>query len=355
MNKMEKSNLSHGVSTAVINNIPAPTATQRIKAKGFYLYDEVLWPILHPEGEYYPQIMKALFDAVNQTSQRSSRFFAVRYDLHLKHYTDNNQVMTDFCQQLAQVLRVRDPLSFVNIFWVREHDKAAAQHYHCVVMMDGNHIRMPHVLNRLVEQVWQATTKGTVWFPKSPYYMVHRNDSQTLCEFLLRLSYFAKCATKTGISAHIPLYGRKHYKVLKRRKSVSGKSGKIRQCQPPAERYSPLPGILDPLFIGDKEAEEIGFPVCTTDSQTRSIQRLLKLYQRDETMNRPRLQPHWLRHFKHYYDYYWPCGVSVVQYCRWYHLNPSTARCYLCDYPPAVISPAILLRWLQKETQHVIR
>lgn len=355
MNALEKLNRSNGISTSVINNIPASTPEQWIKAKGFYLYDEVLWPILHPEGEYYPRIMKALFDTVNQTSQRSSRFFAVRYDLHITRYTDDNQVMSNFCQQLVQALRVRYPRSFVDIFWVREHGSVAVQHYHCVVMMDGNYIRQPKVLNELVEQVWQATAEGTVWFPKSPYYMVHRDDSQTLCEFLLRLSYFAKCATKTGISAHISLYGRKHYKVSKQRKPAPAKQGKIRQCQPPAERYSPLPGILDPLFLGEKEPAQIAPPELATKSQLRSIQRLLKLYQRGKTMNRPRLPLHWLRHYQRYYDNYWPCGASIALYCRWYHLNTSTARNYLCDYPPAVISPDILLRWLQEETQHVIR
>lgn len=355
MNTIEKLSDSPGDSISVINNIPASTPAQWIKAKGFYLYDEVLWPILYPEGEYYPRIMKALFDTVNQTSQRSSRFFAVRYDLHLKRYTDDNQVMSDFCQQLAQALRVRYPRSFIDIFWVREHGLAAAQHYHCIVMMDGNYIRQPKVLNGLVEQVWQVITKGTVWSPRSPYYMVHRDDYQTLSEFLLRLSYFAKYATKTNIPAHIPLYGRKHYKVLKQRKPASAKKDKIKQCQPPAERYSPLPGILDPLFNGEKEPAQIVPSEYTTDSQLRSIQRLLKLYQRGKTMSKPRLPPHWLRHFECYYDNYWPCGVSVALYCRWHHLNPSTARRYLCDYPPAVISPDILLRWLQKETHYVIR
>ena len=329
MNMIEKSNQLPGDSISVINNIPAPTPAQWIKAKGLYLYDDVLWPILHPEGEYHPRIMRALFDAVNQAHQRSSRFFAARYDLHLRRYTDDNQVMCDFCQQLAQVLRMRYPRSFVDIFWVREQGSVVAQHYHCVVMMDGNHIRVPKVLNELVGQVWQSAAQGTVWFPKNPYYKVHRDDAQALCEFLLRLSYFAKYATKTGISAHIPLYGRKHYKVLKQCKTAVGKPGKIRQCQPPAERYSPLPGILDPLFLGDKEPAQIVTPERVTDSQLRSIRQLVKRYQRGKTMHPPRISLHWLRHFRRYYDNYWPCGVSVARYCRWYHLNPSTARHYV--------------------------
>lgn len=185
--------------------------------------------------------------------------------------------------------------------------------------------------------------------------MVHKRDSQTLGELLLRLSYFAKCATKTGIAKHIPLYGRKHYKVLKQRKPKPRTPAKLKQCQPPAERYCPLPGKLDPLFLGDNEPAAIDSLDYETDSQIRSIQRLLKLYQRGKVAEKPQLSPHWLRHFDRYYDNYWPCGVSVAQYCNWHYLNPSTARRYLCDYPPAVISPGILRGWLQKEIQHVIR
>ncbi|EGH0545400.1 inovirus Gp2 family protein [Escherichia coli] len=355
MNKLEKYRDHQFEKPSVINNIPASQAAQWINAQGYFLYDEVFWPILHAEGEYDSRIMEALFDTVNQTYLRTSRFLAVRYDLHLKSYTDDNQVISDFCQQLAQVLRARYPKSFFDIFWVREHDKATAQHYHCVLMVDGNHIRTPKVLNGLVEKTWSSATNGKVWFPKNGYYMVHKRDSQTLGALLLRLSYFAKYATKTGIAKHIPLYGRKHYKVLKQQKPKPRTPAKLKQCQPPAERYCPLPGKLDPLFLGDNEPAEIDSLDYETNSQIRSIQRLLKLYQRGKAAEKPQLSPHWLRHFDRYYDNYWPCGVSVAQYCNWHDLNPSTARRYLCDYPPAVISPGILRGWLQKEIQYVIR
>ncbi|NHR59083.1 hypothetical protein HA154_21485, partial [Escherichia coli] len=118
MNKLEKYRDHQFEKPSVINNIPASQAAQWINAQGYFLYDEVFWPILHAEGEYDSRIMEALFDTVNQTYLRTSRFLAVRYDLHLKSYTDDNQVISDFCQQLAQVLRARYPKSFFDIFWV---------------------------------------------------------------------------------------------------------------------------------------------------------------------------------------------------------------------------------------------
>ena len=87
-------------------------------------------PILHAEGDYDSGDHGSPFDTgESNLSARTSRFLAVRYDLHLKSYTDDNQVISDFCQQLG-VLRARYPKSFFDIFWVREHDKATAQHYH---------------------------------------------------------------------------------------------------------------------------------------------------------------------------------------------------------------------------------
>lgn len=102
MNKLEKYRDHQFEKPSVINNIPASQAAQWINAQGYFLYDEVFWPILHAEESMIRGSWKPFFDTVNQTYLRTSRFLAVRYDLHLKSYTDDNQVISDFCQQLAR-------------------------------------------------------------------------------------------------------------------------------------------------------------------------------------------------------------------------------------------------------------
>ncbi|MCS3430230.1 inovirus Gp2 family protein [Klebsiella sp. BIGb0407] len=350
VNNPEKLNIHQPSDASVINNIyPFRCSEGYIKARGKYPYNGVLWNVLHPESEYLPNIMKAIFDCVNQAYQLSSRILAIRYDLHLHKYSDDNQVISDFCKQLRKLVRSHYPKSFFSIFWVREQDKSASQHYHCVVIMDGNHIRTPYYLSQLVSEAWQVVSQGKVWFPADSYYLVDRKKMNTLSRLLLRLSYFAKRKSKTQIKSYIPLFGQKYYRCLKKRHS---KSQRLKKCQPPAGIHSPLPGALDVLFEDESKSPVISQDkmqmVVGSQNKISYIRRLLALYKFKELPRKPALSAHWLRHFDSYYSKYWPCGISVAQYAHWHYLNPATARRYLCNYPAALVSPAVLRHFLQR-------
>lgn len=350
MNSCEKINMDQPSNSSVINNIISSCCSRGyIRARGKFYYRGVLWNVLHPENEYLPNIMKAIFDCVNQAYQLSSRVLAIRYDLHLHEYSDDNQVISDFCKQLRTLVRSHYPKSFVNLFWVREQDKSASQHYHCVVMMDGNHIRTPYYLNQLVSKAWQVVSQSKVWFPANAYYLVDKKEINTLSRLLLRLSYFAKRKSKTQIKSYIPLYGQKYYRCLKTRYS---KSQSLKKCQPPAELHSPLPGALDALFEDESKSRVISQDkmqmVVGSQNKIPYIRRLLTLYKFKKLLRKTTLSAHWLRHFDSYYSKYWPCGISVAQYAHWHYLNPATARRYLCNYPAALISPDVLRRFLQR-------
>lgn len=354
MNKLEEAGAYRLSDPSVINNISSRLSSYiRVHAKGSYYYYGVAWPILYIEKDYLPSIMKTIFNSVNQAYQISSRMFATRFDLHLKEYSDNNHVIAEFCRQLKASIRLTYPKSYFHILWVREQDKSLAQHYHCVVMMDGNHIRTSVKLNKMIKNAWKAVTKGLVWFPKNGYYHFHRNDIDKLTSLLLRLSYFAKCKSKSLIERHISLCGKKHYAPIKKR--LSGKKS-LKQCQTPAESCSPLPGEMDDLFHVDKPQH----PRMKREQLTRvangihkktHINRLIKLYERKQSTLGPILPPHWLRHFDCYYQKYWPCNVSVAQYAHWHFLNPATARRYLCNYSASLISPPVLRRFIQQVTE----
>ena len=180
-----------------INNIPRPYFDAEVfKPKGEFLFNDFLWKVLPANDQQNGKMMKRIFETVDQVSGLSSRFLAVRYDLHLKEFQSNNQVIDIFHKNLFGQLRKRYPKSFVSYIWVRERNEADAQHYHYALMMDGDYIRNPYNLNEIVKMCWEAAAGGTVYFPKKMAYFVKQNDVDTYSKLMIRLSYFGKNATK---------------------------------------------------------------------------------------------------------------------------------------------------------------
>jgi len=181
-----------------INNIiRANFDAKEIKPKGDFLYNDILWKVLPANDHQNLKMMKRIFETVDQVSALSSRFLAVRYDLHLRDYQPHNQVIDVFHKKLFSQLRKRYPKSFVSYIWVRERNEADVHHYHYALMMDGNCIRSPNYLNEIVKMCWEETVAGgTVWFPDNMSYLVNKNDIDVYNKLMIRLSYFGKKATK---------------------------------------------------------------------------------------------------------------------------------------------------------------
>ena len=188
---------SNSSKSSDINNISrADFDSKQIKPKGDFLFNDILWKVLPANDQQNPKMMKRIFETVDQVSALSSRFLAVRYDLHLKDYQPHNQVIDVFHKKLFGQLRKRYPKSLVSCIWVRERNEADAQHYHYALMMDGDYIRNPYNLNEIVKMCWEAAAGGTVYFPKKMAYFVKQNDVDTYSKLMIRLSYFGKNATK---------------------------------------------------------------------------------------------------------------------------------------------------------------
>lgn len=183
-----------------INNITrADLDSKEIKPKGDFLFKDILWKVLPANDQQNLNMMKRIFETADQVSALSSRFLAVRYDLHLKNYQPHNQVIDVFHKKLFGQLRKRYPKSFVSYIWVRERNEADVHHYHYALMMDGNYIRSPNYLNEIVKMCWEAAG-GTVWFPDNMSYFVKPNDVDVYSKLMIRLSYFGKLATKESTS-----------------------------------------------------------------------------------------------------------------------------------------------------------
>ncbi|WP_150344215.1 YagK/YfjJ domain-containing protein [Enterobacter ludwigii] len=216
-------------STTVFNNI-SPDSIAGIPSKGIFIFKDVLWPVQHADDEQDKKIMGKVFEAVNKVSTMS-RFLAVRYDFHLPVYSPDNQVVSAFHELLFKELNNSYPRSFISYIWVREEGDEKKQHYHYLLMMDGNYVRYPSNVNKIVKSCWENATKGTVYFPVNAYYSVTKNDIEKYTELMFRISYFGKKRTKETIAKGI------------RRVGQGFKKPKPCSCKP--QHASDLPPRLD--------------------------------------------------------------------------------------------------------------
>lgn len=77
---------------------------------------------------------------------------------------------------------------YMGYVWVREQEKAKGQHYHLVLMLDGNVIRHPSALITKMTELWERN--GHLFTPKNCYVFI--NDDETKREAIKRGSYLAK-------------------------------------------------------------------------------------------------------------------------------------------------------------------
>ena len=79
--------------------------------------------------------------------------------------------------------------------WVREQERAKAQHYHCMVIVDGKKTRFPHYLKKVIEKEWFSISGGSLAWPEKCYYNLNSKKEQfqeIKADIIYRISYRAK-------------------------------------------------------------------------------------------------------------------------------------------------------------------
>ncbi|EAC0629236.1 inovirus Gp2 family protein [Salmonella enterica] len=309
--------------TSVFNTITPdkPGNLVEYQPKGTFVFKEVMWSVLPEKRDQDTKIMKRIFGAVDKVSAMS-RFLAVRYDFRLPTYSADNRIMDDFHNLLFRQLSKNYPKSFISYLWVREQGSGEAQHYHYLLMLDGNYIRYPNKLNTIVRHCWEQVAGGSVWFPENGYYFVSENDLKTYTELMLRVSYLGKRRTKESIDKGIKLFG----SGMRKPKPVAPSRQKpaITPCKPINQKSetktndqdmalkSTYSGMLDKYFLGKARLPAV--------LRKRSSD---ELYDENKWWcNSPR----WSGHRHNYALEALITGISLSEYAHKYRLNQ--ARVY---------------------------
>ncbi|WP_312069428.1 YagK/YfjJ domain-containing protein [Lelliottia nimipressuralis] len=242
--------------TTVFNNISPAKSPFDYPPQGQYCFGDVLWPVLPAERDQDANILKRIFETIEQASLQSSRFLAIRYDFHLKEYSSDNKAISRFHSLVFPCLWKKYPRSFISFFWVREQAESDPQHYHYLLMPNGNVVKHSKRVNQIVMACWEQANRGTCWVPDNCYYLV--KDISSHRDLLMRTSYLGKKRTKETIGKGIKRFGcgLRKPKPTKRKATnttriatlpLVPKENTVNQLDG-MNRY---PGYLDAYFTGD--------------------------------------------------------------------------------------------------------
>jgi hypothetical protein len=141
--------------------------------------------------------LKTFIDELNWMLSKHSRVFLYRFDLRFADdntLTDNSKLMRIFIRRLSRFIKPHYKTIDVAYSWSRELEKAKQQHYHWVLMMDGNRINHPHSLCKMIKQIWFEISGGSPHWSK--WYCFHRTDLQTKMDAINHTSYIFKVRGK---------------------------------------------------------------------------------------------------------------------------------------------------------------
>lgn len=178
-------------------NNPAEKRRNRkqVSYSGIFCHNGKRYKVNSAKSGLYVEIITKIVEQFEIAAQKWRRVFVLRFDLHTDHYTNDNKLITDYRKRLFQRLKREYGFKHIGFCWVREQERAKAQHYHWVLFLDGNLIRHSKRINDMIKQAWERPTGGFhVPVIKRPFYFV--NSEQIAQEAIYRISYLAKTRGK---------------------------------------------------------------------------------------------------------------------------------------------------------------
>jgi hypothetical protein len=160
-----------------------------------YTHNGKTYQVNATKSGLYADILKPIIEQFEIGLSRWKRVFVLRFDLHTHAYTKDNARITAFRKRLFQKLKRHYGFKDIGFCWVREHERAKAQHYHFVLFLDGNLIRHSSKITPMIKSAWENPT-GTYTMPyiSHPF---HFADSEDIIEkAIYRVSYLAKTRGK---------------------------------------------------------------------------------------------------------------------------------------------------------------
>jgi hypothetical protein len=288
------------------------------------VYEDTVWQVMPSTKDMDKRIMDRLFQAVDHSFSRASRIFALRVDFHLPMFTRKNTPMSAFHKLLFPILKEKYPHSFVNVAWVREKNRANAQHYHYLLLMNGHKINHPKVLREIITDCWVQATQGYTYMPERGYYNVKRGDVEECQKLVYRMSYLAKKNTKESLPQGIKRFEIIKKSSMSKRKKALPKIGKISMKATDKLEKNEKGNDSDALVVTyqiTKTGQELSFDFGTLAKQSLPISKNL-LFTNPWNADK---KPNWPAHRENYLKMVITTGITIKDYAHKYRLKLSRA------------------------------
>ena len=151
----------------------------------------------------YVEILEAYIEQLVAMLSIHCKVLDVRFDIHLYEHTSDSEVMSKFLKPFRRWVE-REYDSELGYLWVREHATVKNQHYHVVIMIDGNKAKSSYKIIERAKKIAEIQqlhigrcskdNKKAVKF--KAHKMVNRGDLNAFNEVVYRNSYLAKERTK---------------------------------------------------------------------------------------------------------------------------------------------------------------
>lgn len=173
----------------------------------------------------FEEILRMIKGNLDRQLETHNKVFVVRFDLRFPSdmpMENSNHAVSVFHERFTRYLRNNgaDP----KLVWVREQSREKHQHYHCMLIVDGNKHQAPQALLTHAEKYWgralgaDGAIPGLVDHCKtgrdgsyvSNCYNLRRSDpalNTVMADCFRRCSYMAKVNTKENRPKELHSYG----------------------------------------------------------------------------------------------------------------------------------------------------
>ena len=143
----------------------------------------------------YKQVLLRFISQLDLAYLIHKRLLVYRFDLHLNNPTNDNKIVSRFLNRAKQRLKRNYGLDKIGYLWVREKENAKNQHYHLVLLLDGDKIRHPSKLTKALRKMWKPN--GFMPTIQNPYYLMDKHNHDEIKKKVIeRVSYLAKIRGK---------------------------------------------------------------------------------------------------------------------------------------------------------------
>ena len=160
----------------------------------------------------YKEIITKFISQLDLAYSTHKRLLVYRFDLHLNKPSNNNKIISRFMNRVKQWLKRNYGLNKTGYLWVREKESAKNQHYHLVLLLDGDKIRHPSKITKKLKEMWKPS--GFMPTIQNPYYFMNKHNHAAVRKNVIeRVSYLAKVRGKGYRSSQAKDYSTSRLKL----------------------------------------------------------------------------------------------------------------------------------------------